>query len=134
VAVAIVTNQSPVGRRMISLVEAQRISAWVVGGIEALGGQVTGVWHCPHIDADGCACRKPRPGMLLAAMRTAGVEAARTWIIGDHDSDVQAGRAAGCGRTIQVTSGRQRTPSSAADAVFPDLAAAVGDLLGRAER
>lgn len=51
---------------------------------------------CYHTDADGCACRKPKPGMLLEAAREHGVHLAASYMVGDRWRDVAAGQAAGC--------------------------------------
>lgn len=51
---------------------------------------------CFHDDADGCACRKPKPGLLLEAAREHGIDLARSFMVGDRWTDVAAGRAAGC--------------------------------------
>ncbi len=56
---------------------------------------------CYHVDADGCACRKPRPGMLLEAARAWGVDLRESWMVGDRWRDVEAGLAAGC-RTVWI--------------------------------
>ncbi|MDQ6841975.1 MAG: HAD-IIIA family hydrolase [Actinomycetota bacterium] len=82
-----------------------------------------------------CECRKPAPGMLLNAARELDIDPARSWMIGDTDSDVQAGRAAGC-RTLLIThqpSSHKRTGRAPADALSPSLGAAVTTLLS-AER
>jgi D-glycero-D-manno-heptose 1,7-bisphosphate phosphatase len=57
---------------------------------------VDAVYVCPHDDAHGCVCRKPRPGLLLQAAREWGVDVARSFMVGDRYRDVEAGRAAGC--------------------------------------
>ncbi|HXZ03132.1 MAG TPA: HAD family hydrolase [Stellaceae bacterium] len=59
---------------------------------------------CYHVDADGCNCRKPKPGMLLAATRDWNIDLGRSFMIGDRWRDVEAGRAAGC-RTLLIESG-----------------------------
>ena len=79
-----------------------------------------------------CDCRKPAPGMLLAAAGELGLDLGASWMIGDTDGDVQAGRAAGC-RTILVEhpdSAHKRTAQLPPDAVVTDLTAAAGVILG----
>ena len=56
---------------------------------------------CYHVEADGCDCRKPKPGMLLTSSRERGIDLKSSWMIGDRWRDVAAGKAAGC-RTILV--------------------------------
>jgi D-glycero-D-manno-heptose 1,7-bisphosphate phosphatase len=57
---------------------------------------VDAIYVCPHVDADRCACRKPRPGLLEQAAREWGVDTARSFLVGDRWRDVEAARAAGC--------------------------------------
>ena len=64
-AVVLVTNQSAVGRGLISLQEAQEINRRVVAEIRAHGGRMDAVYMCPHHPDEGCPCRKPAPSMLL---------------------------------------------------------------------
>jgi D-glycero-D-manno-heptose 1,7-bisphosphate phosphatase len=74
-----------------------------------------------------CDCRKPAPGMLLSAARELGIDLERSWMIGDTDSDVLAGQAAGC-KTVLVEhppSAHKRNGLARADAVVPDLTGAV---------
>ena len=60
-----------------------------------------GVYYCPH-DADPpCGCRKPQPGMLLAAAQDRGIDLTASWMVGDSESDVEAGRRAGC-KTVRI--------------------------------
>lgn len=68
-----------------------------------------GVYICPH-DRGECTCRKPMPGLLLRAAEELNLDLAHSWMIGDHETDITAGRAAGC-RTIRV--GDLNTPSAA---------------------
>ena len=62
-----------------------------------------GIYFCAHRPATGCACRKPAPGMLLAAARRHHLDLSRSYMVGDSESDIGAGRAAGT-RTILVSS------------------------------
>lgn len=57
---------------------------------------LTRVFACFHDEADGCLCRKPKPGMLLAASVEFGVQLTRSFMVGDRASDIEAGRSAGC--------------------------------------
>jgi D-glycero-D-manno-heptose 1,7-bisphosphate phosphatase len=65
---------------------------------------VLDIFYCPH-DRGVCECRKPKPGMLLEAARRHSIDLARSWMVGDSPSDVEAGRNAGC-RTILVGDGQ----------------------------
>src|SRR5262249_7158563 len=60
------------------------------------GATIDEVYHCPHETLPPCSCRKPRPGMLLKAARKYGIDLNESWMIGDSETDVQAGRNAGC--------------------------------------
>ena len=64
--------------------------------LEKHGAQVDDVFYCPHDLSDDCNCRKPKPGMLVRAQKKWGVDFAQSWIIGDSDSDVEAGKKVGC--------------------------------------
>lgn len=91
VALGVVTNQSGVGR---GLLDRQAVLA-VADRVERLLGPFD-VWAvCPHAPTDGCRCRKPAPGLVEAAVAELGVEPARTVVIGDRVSDVEAAEAAG---------------------------------------
>ena len=104
--VVIVTNQSVVGRGLILLKTAQEINLRLIHLIRNHGGQVDGVYMCPHKPEDGCSCRKPLPGLLLKAAKDLSLDLQRSWMIGDAWSDVQAGKAAGMRGTILLRTGR----------------------------
>jgi D-glycero-D-manno-heptose 1,7-bisphosphate phosphatase len=113
------TNQPDIARGATDAAFVARVNALVctAAGLDEMR-------LCPHDDADDCACRKPRPGMLLDAAREAGVALARSWMVGDRWRDVEAGQAAGC-RTVLVGPGHaERGPRRPPDARAADLAAA----------
>jgi D-glycero-D-manno-heptose 1,7-bisphosphate phosphatase len=135
-AVVLVTNQSAVGRGLISLQEAQEINRRVVAEIRAHGGRMDAVYMCPHHPDEGCACRKPAPGMLLQAARELDLDLASSTLIGDALTDLSAARAAGV-RGVLVLTGRGSDQAGLHGALSPgdgtpaaDLAAAVDDILG----
>jgi D-glycero-D-manno-heptose 1,7-bisphosphate phosphatase len=97
VRIGVVSNQSGVGRGLVSREEVRRVNERVS---ELLGP--FGTWQiCPHAPEQACACRKPMPALVLAACEALGVPASRTAMIGDIEADVHAGEAAGC-RTVLV--------------------------------
>ena len=104
-ALVLVTNQSAVGRGIISWEQAMEINQRVIAEIEARGGRVDASYLCPHHPDEGCACRKPAPGMLLRAAEELGLDLAHSYAIGDALSDIQAAQVAGV-RGILVLTGR----------------------------
>jgi len=75
---------------------------------------------CYHTDADHCACRKPKPGMLLDAARQWQIEVAASVMVGDRWRDIEAGKAAGC-RTILIEGGYDERQAEGFDAAVPSL-------------
>jgi D-glycero-D-manno-heptose 1,7-bisphosphate phosphatase len=126
--VVIVTNQSAVGRGLISLQTADEINNKLVQIIHLHGGQVDAVFMCPHKPDDDCICRKPKPGLLLRAAEELSLDLSRSWMIGDAWSDVLAGQAAGVRMPILLKTGRgteqllQTSPKDVAKhLIFDDL-------------
>lgn len=133
--IILITNQSAVGRGLITLPQADELNRRVIAEIEQAGGRVDGAWMCPHAPHENCACRKPRPGLLLQAAQAMDLDLARSYMIGDALSDVQAGRAAGVREALLVRTGRgqnqARLPEAALlqpFAVFDSLAEALAHI------
>jgi D-glycero-D-manno-heptose 1,7-bisphosphate phosphatase len=103
--IVMVTNQSAVGRGIITLESVREINKRLVKIIEQTGGRIDGVYVCPHAPQDHCECRKPKPGLLLQAAEDHELDLSRSILIGDTLSDVMAGQAAGVGRTVLVRTG-----------------------------
>jgi D-glycero-D-manno-heptose 1,7-bisphosphate phosphatase len=104
--IVIVTNQSAVGRNLISLEIAREINNRLVEVIHQSGGRVDGIYMCPHKPEDGCTCRKPQPGLLLQAAGELSLDLHASWMIGDAWSDLLAGQSAGVRGAILVRTGR----------------------------
>ena len=127
--IVIVTNQSAIGRGLLTRETADAINACVVAAIESAGGRVDGLYLCPHRPDENCRCRKPAPGLLLDAARDLSIDLAASVLIGDALSDVQAAQAAGA-QSILVLSGRGSAEELNGAGLnhirtAPDLAAAV---------
>ncbi|WUI04050.1 HAD-IIIA family hydrolase [Spirillospora sp. NBC_00431] len=131
VRVGVVSNQSGVAKGRITAGDVRRVNARV----EELLGRVDAWEFCPHGDGDGCACRKPRPGMIERAAERLGVAPSDCVVIGDVGSDIEAAAAAGA-RGILVPTGRTRdTEIALAAETAPTLEVAVDLVLsGRPRR
>jgi D-glycero-D-manno-heptose 1,7-bisphosphate phosphatase len=92
----VISNQSGIGRGIVTTEEARAVHDRVVAELEQEGIALAGAWYCPHAPDAGCACRKPRPGMLRAAGASLGLDLSASFMVGDRPSDAEAGRRAGC--------------------------------------
>ena len=101
----VITNQSVIGRGWVTEKGLAAIFGKMTRGIEAAGGKVDGIFFCPHTPEEGCACRKPKPGLINTACSTHGIDPSTTVMIGDSAKDILCGKAAGCAATILVKTG-----------------------------
>lgn len=124
----VVTNQAVIGRGIVSPAVVQAIERRMLEAVQAFGGRIAAVFHCPHRPEDGCDCRKPRPGLLLRAAERFGLDLAQSYLIGDALTDITAGRIVGC-RCILVRTGRGREQLLRAPAGIPPADHVAADLL-----
>jgi D-glycero-D-manno-heptose 1,7-bisphosphate phosphatase len=97
----IITNQRCVALGLISIAGLEDIHQKFRSLLqERYNLRVTDIVYCPH-DRGQCSCRKPQPGMILDAARRHDIDLSGSWMVGDSETDVEAGRSAGC-RTIRV--------------------------------
>jgi len=92
----VATNQSGIARRLFDLATLNAIHAKMNRALAEVGGRIDAVFFCPHGPDDGCACRKPRAGMLTAIGERYGVALRETYSVGDSLRDLEAAAAAGC--------------------------------------
>jgi D-glycero-D-manno-heptose 1,7-bisphosphate phosphatase len=92
----VVTNQSGIGRGLLSPADAEAVGRRFLACLEQQGAHVHGVYVCPHVPTAQCACRKPAPGMLFQAASEHDVDLARSFSVGDKACDIEAGQRAGC--------------------------------------
>jgi len=104
--IVIVTNQSAVGRGIISQSTADEINHRLIMEIQSVGGRIDGVYMCPHAPGENCTCRKPKPGLLFKAAGDLNIDLSASIMIGDALTDIMAGQAAGVGRNMLVLTGR----------------------------
>jgi D-glycero-D-manno-heptose 1,7-bisphosphate phosphatase len=117
--VAVVSNQRGVARGLVSTGVLTQIEQQIQRQLGSAAA-IDGFYYCLHDLDAGCDCRKPQPGLILRAATELGVDRSASWMIGDDESDVAAGRAAGC-KTILIAPGGER---GGADLVEPDLLSA----------
>nr|HET6904413.1 D-glycero-beta-D-manno-heptose 1,7-bisphosphate 7-phosphatase [Ktedonobacteraceae bacterium] len=102
--IIVCTNQAAIARGYIASDTVDDIHRRMIASIAEVGGVIEHVYYCPHGKDEQCACRKPRPGLLLRARDELGVDLNDALFIGDSMTDVRAGIAAGV-RPILVLSG-----------------------------
>jgi D-glycero-D-manno-heptose 1,7-bisphosphate phosphatase len=100
-SVIVTSNQRCVAKGLLSIEALEAIHQHMREELLAGGAKVDGIYYCPHEKEESCNCRKPAPGMLLAAAKEHQIDLRSSWMIGDSETDVEAGRRAGC-RTAQL--------------------------------
>ncbi|MFO1266838.1 MAG: D-glycero-beta-D-manno-heptose 1,7-bisphosphate 7-phosphatase [Rubrivivax sp.] len=138
--VVVATNQAGIGRGLIDMASVNAIHTHMNQMLLAQGGRLDAVFFCPHTPEDGCACRKPLPGMMRDIGQRYGVDLAHVPMVADTLRDLQAAEAAGCephlvrsGRAAdlapeQVQQMLDKVPGAVA---HPDLGAFADHLLRR---
>ena len=104
VRTVVITNQSVVGRGLVSAAQLGEIHALMSDAIRRSGGEIAAIYVCPHAPELGCACRKPAPGLLMQAKAELALDLDSCVMVGDGECDIEAAAAAGC-RAILVGDG-----------------------------
>lgn len=135
IKVVIATNQSGLARGLFDEIELAKMHQKMCELVELAGGTVDGVFYCPHLPADNCQCRKPKPGLIASIEKEFNCSAKNAYFIGDSLKDIQAARAAGC-TPILVKTGKglitlEKSPAEelANVQVFDNLLGAVNALI-----
>jgi D-glycero-D-manno-heptose 1,7-bisphosphate phosphatase len=109
--VAVVTNQAGIARGLYDEAQFHAFMDWMRGEFVRHGVRLDRVYHCPHhpdVGGDAlrmtCACRKPEPGMLHRARDEFDLDMAASLLVGDKESDIEAARRAGVGRSFLLSS------------------------------
>jgi D-glycero-D-manno-heptose 1,7-bisphosphate phosphatase len=112
-ALVVITNQAGVARGYFTEDDVRAVNAHTASLLLDRGVRIDGWYHCPHHpDFTGaCDCRKPAPGMLKSAARDLDLDLSRSWMVGDHPTDAEAGLAAGS-RPIMVRTGHGLLPGA----------------------
>jgi len=132
----VVTNQSGVGRGILTLKDLEAIHARLEGLLEQEGAALDAIYFCPHHPDDGCRCRKPNVGMVERAVSELQLDLRRSYLIGDHARDIQLANRVGA-KAILLTSAlvdvqaldRLKAEQSMPDAVAKSMSEAVDWIL-----
>jgi D-glycero-D-manno-heptose 1,7-bisphosphate phosphatase len=125
--VIVISNQRCVAKGLISEDELKSLHQRMCRELAGAGATIDDIYYCPHESRPRCDCRKPAPGMLLAAAQAHHIDLASSWMVGDSDHDVEAGRSAGC-KTVQLAE-REGGPEAGADLVAGSLLHAARQIL-----
>lgn len=130
----VATNQSGLGRGLLTLDDLNAMHQRLHDRLAELGGQIDAIFFCPHRSEDQCACRKPRPGLLLAVRERFGVAASDLVVIGDSLRDLESAWVAGVAAVLVLTGKGSRTLAEHRERlgetpVYRDLAAAADAIL-----
>jgi len=105
--IVVVSNQSCIGRGLVSRETVEEIHARMTEAVRRSGGRIDAVDYCPHRPDEDCPCRKPRPGLILKAARELDIDLAASWMVGDDLKDLETAKAAGV-RPVLVRTGHGR--------------------------
>ena len=106
--IIVITNQSAIPRKLISLKELENIHSKMKASVASQGGKISDIFFCPHMPDDGCDCRKPAPGLIYQAQKKHDIDLSTSIMIGDSARDIECAHQAGCGRSILVKTGNSR--------------------------
>jgi D-glycero-D-manno-heptose 1,7-bisphosphate phosphatase len=141
-AVAIITNQSGIARRLFTTADLNDIHIKMLQQLKDLGGDIEAILFCPHGPDDGCQCRKPKPGLFEELVNRMSVRLDNVYAVGDSERDLIAAHAAGAKPVLVTTGNGKKTREDIAGyksrwvenlPVFENLAAFADYLLKPAE-
>jgi D-glycero-D-manno-heptose 1,7-bisphosphate phosphatase len=127
--VIVVSNQRCVAKGLLTSQLLDSMHQRMLNWFAAAGATIDGIYYCPHEIQPPCTCRKPSPGMLLTAARDHKLDLRASWMIGDSEIDVEAGRNAGC-KTVRLMR-RLEERRSAGDVLAQSLPEAIDKILQR---
>lgn len=100
-SVIVISNQRCVAKGLLTIAELESIHGRMREELASQGAKLDAIYYCPHDKEPPCACRKPLPGMLETAAQEHQIDLGMSWMVGDAESDIEAGKSAGC-RTVRI--------------------------------
>lgn len=120
--VIIITNQSAVHRRIIPISVLDDIHTKLKQSVQFHGGEIKDIFFCPHRPDENCACRKPKPGLIIQAMEKYRIDRTTATMVGDSPKDIESAQNAGCRYRVLVKSGIRNDAERVLTArkIYPD--------------
>jgi histidinol-phosphate phosphatase family protein len=119
-ALVLISNQSGIGRGLITPTEAEEVHQAVVARLAEYGVRLDAAYYCPHAPKEECRCRKPSPEMLLRAAKDLDLDLTKSILVGDKASDIEAGKRAGCQTILLRAQNKETVPLPRPDEVAGD--------------
>ena len=119
VRLSVATNQAGVGRGLMSLAQLAAVHERMQTDAAAHGAALDAVLYCPHAPEEQCACRKPAPGLIQAAVARSGIAAGDSIVVGDDRRDLEAAERAGVAAALVRTGKGRRTEALLGNAAVP---------------
>lgn len=129
--IIIVTNQRCVARGIMAEDNLQEIHAKMTDYVKKMGVLIDGIYVCPHDDVDNCDCRKPKPGMIINAIKDfeikgINIDIEKSYMIGDSEKDMIAGKAAGL-KIIRIASNPKTDACLVKDSLLGAVSAIISE-------
>jgi D-glycero-D-manno-heptose 1,7-bisphosphate phosphatase len=105
----IITNQSVINRGLATHKDIQMMHDKLRSYLRKYHAFIDGIYYCPHLPEENCPCRKPKTGMLLHAQKEFNLSFTDSWLVGDNQVDLEAGRKTGCNVYLMQTNGSLTT-------------------------
>jgi len=100
-SVIVISNQRCVAKGLLTIADLEAIHQRMREELAKSGAKLDGIYYCPHDKEPPCPCRKPSHGMLLTAAENHQIDLTSSWLVGDSESDIEAGKRAGCS-TVRI--------------------------------
>ena len=133
IRVIIITNQSAVNRRLMTVGALLEIHKKMVDTIRKNGGEIEAIYYCPHTPAENCECRKPKPGMVIKAVKDLKIDLSRSYLVGDSEKDVELARSVGL-KCVRITEKSAKKRASHDAQWAPDHPLSANSLRGAVDR
>lgn len=132
--IIVISNQAGVGKGLMSLENLEAITIKLLSDVKTAGSKIEEIYYCIHKTDENCECRKPKPGLIYKAAEKYNINLSKTFLVGDNESDIEAGKNAGC-KTILVLTGNASLKSfdelkTKPDFIEENLSAAVNRIIG----